>query len=97
MAGGDAQPTKRQMRETKPIPREFGVWSLKCEVKNETNFSSGPIGRSAFPRVNRAKQTQRAVVGSQLSVVGWRTAAPNKANLLGVKTRDKRLADKELW
>ncbi len=58
---------------------------------------TGAGGRETPPARDCAKQSQRAVVGGQLSVVGWRTAAPNKANLLRVKTQDKCFAEKELW
>ncbi len=60
------------------------LWRIRparpCE-KTKPISTSVPIGRSAFPGAFRAKQSQLAVVGGQLSVVGRRTAVQNKPNL----------------
>ncbi len=58
---------------------EYGTpwWSWRLCARK------GPVAARAALEIDGAKQSQMAVVGSQWSVVSWRTAVQNKANFAG--------------
>jgi hypothetical protein len=95
--GPSARTTAGEIRETNPIDG-----GPECEMRQTNPIWPGRPGmgagsRGTPPASDGAKQSQRAVAGSQLSVVGWGIAAPNKANLLSAKTRDKCFLKNDLW